>query len=160
MQRSRALNPFAWLLVVSACATSCALGNGDRRRALNYLDANWMPSTTTGRWLAAPVALPVGIVAGATDAIVLHPLSQIDDAWVDTVDVVWDFDDNTDFRTVLLVPLAAVATPVVFGVTWVFRAVFDFDDSVREAEPAEVAESDADPKPDAKPAVKSAEENK
>lgn len=154
------MNPFAWLLVVSACATSCALDNGDRRRALNYLDANWMPSTTTGRWLAAPVALPVGIVAGATDAIVLHPLSQIDDAWVDTVDVVWDFDDNTDFRTVLLVPLAAVATPVVFGVTWVFRAVFDFDDSVREAEPAEVAESDADPKPDAKPAVKSAEENK
>lgn len=139
------MNPFAWLVVVCACATSCALGNSDRRRALNYLDANWAPSSTTGRWLAAPVALPVGIVAGAIDAIVLHPLSQIDDAWVDTVDVVWDFDDNTEFRTVLLVPLSAVATPVVFGVTWLFRAVFDFDDSVHEVALPNVAEPPANP---------------
>ncbi|MFT4512188.1 MAG: hypothetical protein ACI89X_001292 [Planctomycetota bacterium] len=153
MQRKRVLNPFAWLVVVCTCATSCALGNGDRRRALNYLDANWTPTTTTGRWLAAPVALPVGIVAGATDAIVLHPLSQIDDAWVDTVDVVWDFDD-TEFRTVLLVPLAAVATPVVFGVTWLFRAVFDFDDSARDVHLPEAEE------PGPKPSVKPPEEAK
>lgn len=139
------MNPFAWLVVVCACATSCALANGDRRRALNYLDANWAPSTTTGRWLAAPIALPIGIVAGATDAIVLHPLSQIDDAWLDTVDVVWDFDDSTEFRTVLLVPLSAVATPVVFGVTWLFRAVFDFDDSVHEVALPIVAEPAAAP---------------
>ena len=145
MQRKRVVNPFAWLLVVCACASSCALGNGDRRHALNYLDANWMPSTTTGRWLAAPVALPVGVVAGATDAVVLHPLSQIDDAWEDTCEVVWDFKGNTDFRTVLLVPLSAVATPVVFGVTWCFRSVFDISDSVHDAGPENVEEPDAEP---------------
>lgn len=117
------------MFVVGMAATSCAMGNGDRRRLLNYLDANWAPSSTTGRWLASPVALPVGIVAGATDAVVLHPLAQIDDAWVDTVDVVWDFGPSTDFRTVLLTPLSAVATPVVFGVTWVWRSIFDVSDS-------------------------------
>ena len=145
MQRKRVVNLFAWLIVVCACTTSCAMGNGDRRRALNYLDANWTPSTTTGRWLAAPVALPVGIVAGVTDAIVLHPLSQIDDAWSDTADVVWDFADNTEFRTSLLVPLSAVATPIVFGATWLFRSVFDLQDSVHEVGPHGVAEPDAEP---------------
>jgi hypothetical protein len=141
MKMERVVNPLSWLLVVCACFTSCALGNSERRRALNYLDANWAPSTATGRWLVAPVALPVGIVAGATDAIVLHPLSQIDDAWSDTVDVVWDFDDNTEFRTVLLVPLSAVATPIVFGVTWLFRSAFDFRDSGQEMGPQGVDES-------------------
>jgi len=105
------------------------MGNEDRRHVLNYLDANWSPNSTTGRWLVSPVALPVGIVAGVTDAVVVHPITQIDDAWVDTIDVVWDFGPSTDFRTVLLTPLSAAATPVVFGVTWLWRSVFDISDS-------------------------------
>jgi hypothetical protein len=140
------LNRFVLLLVVCVGASSCAVGNGDRRRLLNYLDANWAPTTNTGRWLTAPIALPVGFAAGATDAVVLHPLSQIDDAWVDTVEVVWDFKGNTDFRTVLLTPVSAVATPVVFGVTWLFRSVFDIDDSIAEVRaPQGVEEPEAEP---------------
>ena len=123
------MNPIALQVVLLACTASCAMGNGDRRRLLNYLDANYTPSSATGRWLLAPVALPVGVVAGATDAVVLHPLAQLDDAWVDTLDAVWDFGPSTDFRTVLLTPLSAVATPVVFGVTWLWRSVFDISDS-------------------------------
>ncbi len=144
------MNLFALLVVVTALAASCAMGNGGRRRLLNYLDANFTPSTTTGRWLLSPIALPVGIVAGATDAVVLHPLSQIDDAWVDTVDVVWDFGPGTDFRTVLLTPLSAVATPVVFGVTWLWRSVFDISDSIEMSPAPNVG----------KPAAKSLEEDK
>ena len=132
------MNPFALLVVVGACLASCAIGNQDRRLLLNYLDESWTPPTATGRWLAAPVALPVGFCAGVTDAVLLHPLSQIDDAWVDTVDVVWDFGDSTDFRTVLLTPLSAVATPIVFGVTWLWRSVFDIDDSVIAIVPEDV----------------------
>ena len=135
MHRSRKVNLFALLVVVSASAASCAMGNSDRRRLLNYLDANGTPQSTAGRWLAAPVALPVGIVAGATDAIVLHPLSQIDDAWVDTADVLWDFGPSTDFHAVLLTPLSAVATPVIFGVTWLWRSVFDISDSLTPSAP-------------------------
>jgi hypothetical protein len=86
--------------------------------------------------------LPVGVLAGATDAVVLHPISQIDDAWVDTVDVVWDFGASTDFRTVLLTPLSAAATPVVFVATWSWRSVFDVRDSANEVASA-AAESPA-----------------
>ena len=56
-------------------------------------------------------------------------MSQIDDAWWDTTDILWEFDHDSNFRTVLLTPLSALATPVVFGVDWVFRSVFDIDDN-------------------------------
>lgn len=128
------------------------MGNEERRHVLNYLDANWAPKSTAGRWLVSPVALPVGIVAGVADAAVVHPITQIDDAWVDTVDVVWDFGPATDFRTVLLTPLSAVATPVVFGVTWVWRSVFDVSDSYSGSAPREVDTSEVtEPKLEAVP---------
>lgn len=133
------MNRFALLLVVCALA-SCAIANPDRRRLLNALDEHAAPSTETGRWLAAPVALPVGVVAGVADAVVVHPLSQIDDAWRDTSDILWEFDHDSNFRTVLLTPLSALATPVVFGVDWIVRSVFDMDDNVYAVENEESQE--------------------
>ncbi|MFN3242035.1 MAG: hypothetical protein ACE37K_11020 [Planctomycetota bacterium] len=115
-------------MLVLASLASCAIANPDRRLLLNQLDEHVAPSSETGRWLAAPIALPVGLVAGAADAVVVHPLSQLDDAWWDTADLLWEFDHDSNFRTVLLTPLSALATPVVFGVDWVFRSVFDIDD--------------------------------
>jgi hypothetical protein len=41
--------------------------------------------------------------------------------------------------------LSAVATPIVFGATWLFRSVFDLQDSVHEVGPHGVAELDAEP---------------
>ncbi|HEB53484.1 MAG TPA: hypothetical protein ENI87_09545 [bacterium] len=116
------------LALVGVLGSSCAIGNEERRRVLNYLDANWAPSSEGGRWLASPVALPVGLLAGVADAVVVHPLSQIDDAWGDTVEFLWEFDRDDQFRNVLMTPLSAVATPVVFGVDWLGRAIFDIDD--------------------------------
>ena len=123
------MNRILSALVVCACASSCDMGSSSRRCLLNYVDANWTPTTTASRWLATPVALPVALGAGAVDAVILHPTSQFDDAWWDTQRAIWDFEGSSDFRKVLLMPLSAVATPVVFGVTWSFRAVFDIDDS-------------------------------
>ena len=142
------MNPFALLAVVCACTASCAMGNENRRLLLNYLDASWQPRSTTVRWIAAPIALPVALVAGAADAVVLHPIGQLDDAWVDTVDAVWDFDDSTEFRTVLLTPLSAAVTPVVFGVTWLWRSVFDIDDSVSESSSSDALERPSEPPAD------------
>ena len=116
------------LALVGVCGSSCAIGNEERRRVLNYLDANWAPDSEGGRWLVSPVALPVGLIAGVADAVVVHPLSQVDDAWGDTVEFLWEFDRDDQFRNVLMTPLSAVATPVVFGVDWLGRAIFDIDD--------------------------------
>lgn len=124
------MNRLLWAVVVCLCASSCAISSSDRRPVLNYLDATLAPTRTASRWLAAPVALPVALVAAATDAVILHPLSQIDDSWCDTRTAIWGFEGSSDFRKVLLMPLSAVATPVVFSVTWLFRASFDFEDCV------------------------------
>lgn len=126
--------------VVALALTGCAIGNEDRRLVLSTLDSMWSPSSTTGRVLWSPVAVPVGLAGGLTDAVLVHPASQIDDAWLDTADAVWSSDHGSDFRNVLFAPLSAVATPVVFGVVWAWRSVFDMDD-YPDAEPSVGEES-------------------
>ena len=122
-RRARGATALAFVVLAG-----CAMGNADRRRALNHLDEHYAPSTTQARWLASPVALPAGLAAGAVDAVLLHPATQFDDAWRDTVDVLWDFDQESRFRRILFTPLAAVATGPVYVVDWCLRAVFDIDD--------------------------------
>ena len=116
------------LLLPASVTHGCAVGNGERRLLLNYLDDRWTPSSETGRWLAAPVALPVGVVAGLADAVVVHPSTQFDDAWGDTVEFLWEGDDQSAFRRVVMAPLRAAATPVVYALVWTSRAVFDISD--------------------------------
>ncbi|MEZ6036605.1 MAG: hypothetical protein R3F29_03940 [Planctomycetota bacterium] len=118
----------ALLCALPLLGAACAMANGDRRRVLNALDGNLTPSSATGRWLLSPVALPVGVVAGVADAVVVHPLSQIDDAWLDTIDLLWTSHGDTPLRRAVLIPVAAVATPLVFVGDWLGRAVFDIDD--------------------------------
>ncbi|MFK7739388.1 MAG: hypothetical protein AB8H80_03620 [Planctomycetota bacterium] len=126
-------------LLVGVLAASCAMSNHDRRLTLNVLDEHLTPATNTGRWLAAPLALPTGAFGLAADALIVHPIAQIDDAWLDTVDALWQFDAGVDFRTVLLTPLSAVATPVFFSLDWLARSVFDVDDH-----PSEPSESESE----------------
>ena len=113
----------------------CAVANQDRRLLLNAMDASLTPGSTAGRWLLAPVALPVGFVAGVTDAVVVHPVTQLDDAWGDTVELLWQNDGATDFRRAVLTPVLVLATPLVFAGDWLGRSVFDVPDRA----PAEIA---------------------
>ena len=66
------------------------------------------------------------------DAVVVHPATQLDDAWRDTVDLVWDYEQDSSFHAVLLTPLSAVATPVVYCGDWLLRAVFDIDQNLEQ----------------------------
>ena len=83
--------------------------------------------------MVSPAALPVGVAALVTDAVVVHPATQIDDACRDTADFLWDYDHDSPLRAVLLTPLSALATPPVFCVDWLLRSAFDVDDNRREA---------------------------
>ena len=112
-------------VVFFAAWSSCAFLRPENRRTLNYLDANLAPQSATARILLSPVALPVGVAAGVADAVVVHPLTQVDEAWRDTLDVLWDYDQSSSFRQVLLTPLSVLATPLVFAGDWFCRAVFD-----------------------------------
>jgi hypothetical protein len=120
------------------CLEACAIADEGNRRVLNYLDADWSPPTTAGRVLAAPLALPVGVVAAAADAVIVHPATQLDEAWADTADFVWDYDGISAFGSIMLAPFSVLVTPVVFGCSWVSRGIFGLGRG-SESSSAEVA---------------------
>lgn len=111
-------------LIVHACV-GCAFFDADNRRTLNALDRNLVPESTTARWALAPIGLPVAVVAGTVDVLVVHPVSVVDDAWGDTQALLWTPRDESRFRRAVLVPLAALATPLVFVGDALGRALFD-----------------------------------
>lgn len=116
--------------MLTCSLAGCAFLDEDNRRTLNYLDAHAAPESAAARWALSPVALPIALGAGALDAAVVHPATQLDDAWRDTVDLLWDYEQDSSFRAVLLTPLAVMATPPVFCGDWLLRAVFDVDDDL------------------------------
>jgi hypothetical protein len=128
----RAASRVAALLLASSLSVGCAFADRDNRRTLNYLDAHAAPTSAAARWALSPVALPAAIGAGALDAVVVHPATQFDDAWRDTVELLWDYERDSSFRAVLLTPLSAVATPVVYSGDWLLRSVFDVDDDLAQ----------------------------
>lgn len=112
------------------------------RRTLDLCDANLAPApeSTTTRALLLPIAVPVGCVAGIVDTVAVNPVCAVDDAWADTVDCLWRSRDESALRRVLFVPLAALATPIVFGGDWLGRSVFPIPpraDEVTVAKPVE-----------------------
>lgn len=115
------------LVVAMACTAGCTMFDRDNRRTLNLLDANVAPSSTAGRVALLPVAIPVGCVALVADAVVVHPVTAIDDAWGDTVEALWSSRNESPLREVVFTPLAAVATPVVFAGDWLWRCLWPID---------------------------------
>ncbi len=111
------------LLVLALTTAGCSVFSSDNRRLLNLLDEHWAPSSAAARWALAPVAAPVGITGLAIDALIVHPLSAIDDAWADTEDLLWSQRQESGLRTAVVTPLAALATPVVFGAAWIGRSL-------------------------------------
>ncbi len=97
-----------------AALGACSMFDDDNRRTLNWLDRELTPDSTAGKVALAPIALPVGIVAFVADAAVVHPITCLDDAWLDTVDLLWDAGDETGLRRALMTPISVLATPVVF----------------------------------------------
>lgn len=104
---------FASLLLASLGA--CTMFEDDYRRTLNLLDDDFTPDSTAGKVALAPLALPVGVLAFVADAAIVHPITCIDDAWLDTVELLWDSEDETTLRWALMTPVSALATPLVFA---------------------------------------------
>jgi hypothetical protein len=111
----------------------CAVGEKQNRLTVNALDARFTPDSEGARWALAPVAVPVGLVALASDAVIVHPATVIDDAWRDTVRWLWTPDPNeSHFRRALIVPLAALGTPFVWLGDWLGRSMFAFPPAPEE----------------------------
>ncbi len=85
----------------------CAVMAEENRRTLNAMDEHVAPESSAARWALAPVALPAGLVGLTADLVIVHPATAIDDAWGDTVEVLWTPRDNeTGFRRAVMAPVA------------------------------------------------------
>ncbi len=112
-----------WLVALS----SCAIFNEDNRRLLNVLDDAVTPQSTAAQIALAPPGIVVGSAALAVDAVVVHPVAVIPEAWDDVHQLYWKPRDYTAIREALLIVPLVVLTPPTFLVDWAGRSLFDID---------------------------------
>ena len=114
------------LSVLSTCS-GCAIFNKDNRRTLNLLDDKVQFESTAGKVVGAPLFIPIGLASGLADAVVVHPVVSLPEAYDDTSDVVWENPEGSDFRQAMIfIPKIAV-TPLVFVGDWALRVLFGAD---------------------------------
>jgi hypothetical protein len=116
------------LVVLLAFSLSgCAFLNRDNTPALNFVENNLWPEKTGWKIAVSPVVVPLGLVAVVTDAVVIHPVSVIDDAAGDTGDVLWkNFKWDKKYITACTsIPWRGIATPPFFIGNFLGRSMFD-----------------------------------
>jgi len=114
-------------VAIALSLMGCTVFSSQQRHTLDWLDRNLTPGSSGVREALLPVAIPVGVIGLASDALVVNPAMAIDDAWRDTVELLWSAQDETSMRRALFAPLAAVATPVVFASDWLWRSLWPLE---------------------------------
>lgn len=117
--------------LIALALSGCAVFERENRRTLNALDEHATPASAAARWALSPLALPLSLVAAIGDMVIVHPVCSIDDAWADTVDALWTSHGETKFRRAVMLPLATLATPVVFTGDLLARSLFPIDPNER-----------------------------
>ena len=122
-------NLFVVLLVCCTMVGGCAIADRNNRLLLNSLD-NAMQGTaitnsTAGKIVAAPLAVPAGVVAGMLDMAVVTPARAVSPAWKDTSKYLWENPQGSDMRQMMLFVPKVAATPLMFSGDWAFRSVFE-----------------------------------
>lgn len=107
--------------------SGCAFLNRDNTPALNFVEKNLWPEKTGWKIVSSPIVVPLGLVAVVTDAVVIHPISVIDDAAGDTSDVLWKkFHWDKKYVTACAsIPWRGIATPPFFIGNFLSRSMFD-----------------------------------
>ncbi len=115
------------VLVSMFAATGCAILERDNLRAFNWVERNMTPESTAMKVMLTPVLVPVGLGALALDQFVLHPVSVLDDAADDILDLFWGELWSRKYVTGCagLGWWALPLTPVAFTFNWLARCVFD-----------------------------------
>ena len=124
-------------LVGLVLLAGCTTVRDDSRRTLDWLDGSFTPGSAGARGALLPVAIPVGFTGLVCDTVVVNPVCAVDDAWGDTVELLWTSKDESPLRRALFVPVATVSTPFVFAGDWLWRSIVPTapraDDAVKPA---------------------------
>ena len=97
----------------------------ENRVLTNSLDEVVEPESITAKILLSPIFVPVGAATLALDAVIVHPISEIPNAWSDTSEAIWEEPEGSPlWQTFLLVP-KIVISPIFFSFDWILRSLFD-----------------------------------
>jgi len=132
-------------IALTTC-TGCAFLNRQNTPTANFVEQKLLPKTNPAKVLSYPALLPVGVGALAVDAVVIHPVSVLDDAYRDTERALWrhfDWEDSYVTECAKLVPRTALS-PVVFTFMWTARSVFDIPPHVRRPKKTGAPQKDAE----------------
>ena len=131
--KEETVNTSSWnriilILPLLLLLSGCAIARKENRRTLNALDKTVKIESTAGKIAAAPVFVPVGFVAGAGDAVVVHPAVSVPEAGRETYQILWEDPQGSDFHQAMLFFPKVGATPVVFITDWAIRVLFPIED--------------------------------
>ena len=123
-----------WLRLapVLCMLTSCAFFNEPNRPTLNALDANIEPETPAGKLALSPVAILVGLSAGAIDMFVVYPAMQVVPSAREVHERYWSSEPaGPALEAALLIPRMTI-TALDFTGVWILSSIFDLDDGGEE----------------------------
>lgn len=115
------------LACVSLCviASACAVSNPDKRPTLGALDRTIQPNDPYIEALLLPVVMPVGLIAGAADMLVVYPATQLAPAAVRINRTYFrKHEESRPRKSVLFIPRHLIAVPHFFY-SWGVNAYLD-----------------------------------
>lgn len=116
----------AWVVIGSS---GCAIFESKNRLLLNKLDEHIQPASIPARAALAPIAIPAGALALATDAVIVHPVAVVPKAWDDVYQLYWKPREMEPLRRALLFGPIVILTPPTFVGDWLMRSMFDIGGS-------------------------------
>ncbi|PJZ75797.1 hypothetical protein [Leptospira neocaledonica] len=121
------LKSIAVFLIFVLGFSNCAVFNRNNTPLVIKVEENLVPEETGYKILAAPVYIPLGLVAVILDLIIVHPIIRIPDAFNDTVKLLWTPRDAGYVTRMGFLPISTAMTPVVFILDLFARSSFDIN---------------------------------
>lgn len=113
---------------------SCAFMNPEKRPLLGAMDGALQPDNPWAMMGLMPVMMPVGLVAGTLDAIIVYPVTQIPPTASSINDEYFHKpDEGIAMKSLLFVPRGLVAIPDFLGV-WTVRSFIQLPKRRRPAQ--------------------------
>lgn len=121
---------FAVFLIFLLGFSNCAVFNRNNTPLVVKVEENLVPEDTGKKILAAPLFIPLGLVAGILDLFIVHPIIRIPDAFNDTISLLWTPRGNGYVTNMGFLPISVVLTPIVFTLDLLARSSFDINGNV------------------------------
>ncbi|PJZ26648.1 hypothetical protein CH352_04540 [Leptospira hartskeerlii] len=110
--------------------SNCAVFNRNNTPLVVKVEENLVPEDTGKKIIAAPIFIPLGLVAGVLDLFIVHPIIRIPDAFNDTISLLWTPRGNGYVTNMGFLPISIVLTPIVFTLDLLARSSFDINGNV------------------------------